>query len=206
MSPTVVILTKLPGCLPVKTRLEPLLGRPGAQRAYRDMLSSTLEIARCFDPVPTIAFSPPDARPQEALALAPPVRWLPVEGEEGGICLERAIAAVYRGSSILALGGDVPDLPIALVEQTLLGLEEHDAMFIPTDDGGFSALALRRPVKALASGFRFGGDNSLDSLRGYLRSRRLRVGTSAPWPDVDTPEQFQAWQRRRIQKQRKIIK
>ena len=66
MSATVVVLTKLPGRLPVKTRLVPLLGEQGAARFYIEMLEATIRLARTLDPDPVLAYSPPDADPRAA--------------------------------------------------------------------------------------------------------------------------------------------
>ena len=41
---TVVLLTKLPGLMPVKTRLVPLLGEEGAREAYVEMLERSVAI------------------------------------------------------------------------------------------------------------------------------------------------------------------
>jgi len=193
---TVVILTKLPGLLPVKTRLRPRLGAEGARRFYVEALRATVALARAFDPEPGLWYSPADAaEPEAALPGFSPLH--PVPGEDGATCLENALAAAFRGRPLLALGGDAPDLPAARVEAALCALDDHDAAFVPTGDGGFSCLALRRPVPGLAAGFRFGGADALTSLAAFLEARGLSAVETEPWPDVDTPEDYDAYLRRR---------
>jgi len=193
---TVVILTKLPGLLPVKSRLRPRLGEEGARRFYVEALRATVALARAFDPEPGLFYSPADASdPQAALPGFANLR--PVPGEDGAACLENALAAAFQGRPLVALGGDAPDLPAALVEAALRALADHDAAFVPTGDGGFSCLALRRPVSGLAGGFRFGGADALGSLAAFLAARGLSVAGTEPWPDVDTPEDYDAYLRRR---------
>jgi len=196
---TVVILTKLPGHLPVKTRLVGLLGEQGARQAYVAMLEETVSLARRIDPDPGLAYSPPDADPEGALPSLSGCRFCPVQGDDGAACLENALADAYVGYPLIALGGDAPDLP---VERLRAGVEAcsggtADAVLVPTPDGGFSSLALRRPVEGLARGFRYGGDDSLTSLCTFFEQRGLRVELTEPWPDVDTPDDYEAYLRRR---------
>jgi len=191
MQATVVVLTKLPDHLPVKTRLWPVLGEEGARRLYLEMLRETLVRARRVDPVPTVAYSPPDVDPGLDLGEC---RFLPVAGEDGAQCLENALAASFCGRPLVVLGGDAPDLPDDRIDGVVAGLSGgRDAVFVPTGDGGFSCLGLRRPVAGLASGFRYGGDDALASLEAFLTDRGLSVARLEGWPDVDTPADLDAY-------------
>jgi len=190
MSCTIVILTKLPGHLPVKTRLWPALGEAAATALYRRMLAETAALARRFDPEPTVAYSPPGARPD--LPEMGRCRFLPAEGEGGAACLESALRRAYRGEPLLALGGDAPDLPPDRIEAALSALEAFDAALVPTPDGGFSLLALRRPVEGLKEAFRYGGPDALSSLVRWLLGRGLSVAQLEPWRDIDEPEDLPA--------------
>ena len=196
MQATVVILTKLPGHLPVKTRLWPVLGEAGAREFYVEMLHASVALARAFDTEPTLAFSPAGADARAALPGLDRCRFLPVEGNDGAMCLEHALFAAYRGRPLVALGGDAPDLPQARVEEALRALERVDAAFVPTFDGGFSCLALRRPHAGLARGFRYGSGDSLSSLETWFLSQELSSERLDPWPDVDTPEDLEAYRLR----------
>ena len=144
MRATVVILTKLPGHLPVKTRLVPLLGEDGARDLYLEMLRQTVALARHVAPRPVLAYSPPDATPD--LPGVDGCELRPVEGDDGAVCLENALRNAYEGAPLVALGGDAPDLPPDRLDEVVAALEEHDAVFVPTGEGGFSCLGLRRPV------------------------------------------------------------
>ncbi len=197
MQPRVVILTKLPGAMPVKTRLAAQLGAVEAERAYERMLACTLELALALDPAPMLAFSPPDGDPHARLRLPPRVRPVPVEGGDGAICLERALDHAADGRPLVALGGDAPDLPAALVRSAIERLADVDVAFVPTGDGGFSCMVTRGPVAGLAEGLQFGDGNALEQLERFLASRGLQTARTAPWPDVDTPAQYAAWRSRR---------
>jgi len=193
---TVVVLSKVPGAAPVKTRLVPLLGEAGAREASLEMLRATLELARRFDALPTVAYSPPDADPRAGFPGLGPCRFEPMEGSGGAACLEEALARAFRGLPLVALGGDAPDLPQARVAAARDALEVHGAALVPTGDGGFSCLALRRPVPGLARALRFGTADALGSLTTFLESRGLRPLHLEAWPDVDTPEDLERLRQR----------
>jgi hypothetical protein len=193
---TVIVLSKVPGAAPVKTRLVPALGEAGARALFVEMMRATLDLARRFDPLPTVAFSPPDADPARGLPGLGPCRFEPTRGADGARCLEDALQRAFRGTPLVALGGDAPDLPVERVEAALAALSHRGAALVPTGDGGFSCLALARPVPGLAAGFRYGAADAFSSLTAFLADRGLRPVTLESWPDVDTPEDLEAWRRR----------
>lgn len=196
MRTTVVILTKLPGLLPVKTRLWPVLGEAGARDFYVGMVRDTVDLVRTLGPRPVLAYSPPDGDPRAAFPGIGECAFLPVHGANGAACLEEALAAADEGVPLVALGGDAPDLPAARLLEVAAALDRHDAAFVPTGDGGFSCLGLRRPVAGLAGAFRYGGDDALAALEAFLATRGLTSVRLAPWPDVDTPEDLAAYRAR----------
>ena len=196
MRATVVILTKLPGHLPVKTRLAPLLGERGAIEFHLEALRRTIELARRFDDRPTLATSPFDADPAAALPGMPDCRLAPVVGGDGAACLENALAAAHAGLPLVALGADAPDLPPERIEKALALLRRYDAAMVPTRDGGFSCLALRAPAPGLAEGFGYGDADAFASLCRWFDRRGLSVAELEPWDDVDTPADYEAYVRR----------
>lgn len=196
MTCTVVILVKVPGHLPVKTRLAATMGEDAARAVFAEMLEHSVALARQFDPTPTLAFSPPEADGASLLGPFADVHYLPVPGADGAACLEAALQLAYVGLPLIALGGDAPDLPAERLSEALVCLAESDAVFVPSGDGGFSALVLPRPMPGLAAGFRFGAGDALGSLLAYCESLGLRTHCTEPWPDVDTPADLAAWRYR----------
>lgn len=196
MRATIVVLTKVPGAAPVKTRLVPALGERGACEIYLSMTRATLELARHFDALPTVAYSPPESDPHAGLPGIGPCRFVPTPGADGAECLERALAEAFRGEPLVALGGDAPDLPQDRVRAAIEAASACGSALVPTGDGGFSCLALARPVAGLAGGFRFGGAGALVSLTAFLRARGIAPALLDPWPDVDTPADLRAWRER----------
>jgi len=193
---TVVVLTKLPGHLPVKTRLVPLLGEAGAVEFHRSALRRTVELARRFDPEPTIATSPFDVDPATILQGYEDCRLMPVEGADGATCLEHALDLADEGLPLVALGADAPDLPAVRIEQGLASLDRCEAAVVPTSDGGFSCLVLRTPAQGLATAFGYGADDACTALCRWFERRGDTIALLEPWDDVDTPEQYLDYVRR----------
>lgn len=204
VSATVVVLTKLPGYLQVKTRLVPTLGEDGARRLYLEMLGATLALVGPFSRGrPIVAYSPAEAGSWEARAALPGIgpdacTLRPVRGRDAAVCLENALADAFadRGGPLLALGGDAPDLPRGRIEAALEALRSHDGVLVPTPDGGFSCLGLREPAPGLAAAFTYGGTDACSRLRAFFADRGLRAEVLEPWPDVDTPEDLAAYRKR----------
>lgn len=188
---TVVILTKVPGAAPVKTRLHKALGADGAERLFLDMLAATAALARRFDVEPIVAYSPPGAALDALRRALGRCRYMPLAASGGAACLEEALTRAYAGVPLVALGGDAPDLPAALLDEAIAAVHEHDLALVPTPDGGFSCLTLARPVQDLATAFEFGGGDACAKLIAFARARGLSVALLSPWPDVDTPEDLE---------------
>jgi len=193
---TVVILTKLPGHMPIKTRLHGLLGKQGAEEFYLESLARTIRTAHAFCERPLLATSPEDVDPSTVLLDLPACRMTAVPGDNGAVCLENALALADEGRPLVALGGDAPDIPGERIEEALAALQDHDVVFVPTPDGGFSCMVLRKHVQGLSQGLRYGGDDALVGLERWLADRGLLVTRVEPWPDVDTPEDYQALRNR----------
>jgi glycosyltransferase A (GT-A) superfamily protein (DUF2064 family) len=193
---TVVILTKLPGHMPVKSRLTPLLGEQGAIGFHLQALRDTLVLALRFDEEPMLATSPFDADPHPVLPDMPRCRMMPVAGEDGATCLENALALAHEGKPLVALGADAPDLPAQRIEKALDMLRRFDVAIVPTSDGGFSCLVTKEPLEGLAGAFEYGADGAYRSLCLWLDRRGLSTAQLDPWDDVDTPEDYEAYQAR----------
>ena len=198
MTPTLLVLTKVPGRMPVKTRLWAWLGEAHATRLYRAMLAETLQTLRTIG-TPTLAYSPPDCAPHDAFPEHLDCRFLPVGGDDAPACLDDALVRV-PDAPLLLLGGDAPDLPRARIVAALDAVDDRaDAAIVPSLDGGFVALAMRRPEPGLGAAFRFGGRRAAAEVVAALERRGRRVAVLAAWSDVDTPADVVAWRRRCVE-------
>jgi glycosyltransferase A (GT-A) superfamily protein (DUF2064 family) len=94
----------------------------------------------------------------------------------------------------MALGADSPGLPLAYLEAARAALKDADAVFGPSDDGGFYLLALGRlPVGALAN-LPWSQPETRARTEERLKSLGLTVAHVAPFFDVDVPADLERLQ------------
>jgi hypothetical protein len=90
-----------------------------------------------------------------------------------------------KGSkSVVIIGSDAPTLPPNYILQCYHGLWYHDAILGPTRDGGFYALASRRPIPSL-QGINWSNNTTCVEVFQRLISNDFCVNLGPSWYDVD---------------------
>jgi hypothetical protein len=191
MTALLIIFAKEPRPGQVKTRLSPPLSPEAAAQLYHCFIEDILdEMARVPEMGLAVAFSPPTAR-DFFRRLAPPETILfPQEGDDLG---ERMAQAFTRGFAagfgpILLRGGDVPDLPAAVVSEAAAVLTAGQAQVVmgPATDGGYHLVGLTEPQPGLFQGPAWSSSTVLTDTLSLARQLGLRVHLLPPWPDIDT--------------------
>ena len=180
---TVAVIAKQ--CLPgrVKTRLSPPLTPEDAAGLAQLSLSRTLETVRLLparnrllvmDGIPT-------AEDAEQFDVVPQAA--------GG--LDERLAAICDSVSgpLLIIGMDTPQFSVShvapLLDDWCTGAASHDAWLGPASDGGFWALALRRPNGALIRGVPMSTDTTGIRQHARLSSAGLNIGILPELRDMD---------------------
>ncbi len=194
----IIVFTKpaLPG--QVKTRLVPCFTPDEAAEFH---LAATADVVTIAEDVAGenvelhVAGDEDDAA--ELRALYPDRR---VRLQKGDGLGERLIAAFddafRRGfRRALIVGSDHPTLPPEFLAEVLSRLEEGDAAFGPSRDGGYYAVAARREswpaARALFDDIPWSTAEVLSATRRRARDAGLRVAFARDWYDVDRPEDLQ---------------
>jgi hypothetical protein len=179
------VFAKPPRAGDAKTRLAPAVGAEGAAALARAFITDTwATVTRLPWARPVLASTGPWP---EGLLPDPVEVWQQGEGDLGAR-LERIFR---RGLEVcpaaMALGADSPGLPLAYLEAAHAALANADAVFGPSDDGGFYLLALRQlPVGALAN-LPWSQPETRARTEERLRSLGLTVAHVEPFFDVDVP-------------------
>lgn len=215
--PIVALIAKAPQAGNVKTRLGPMLGEVEATRLWTASLRDTADVLAAVaaaERLQPIVVAPSVNEAAEIRRLLGH-RWTAVAERWpglGGAISTAFVEAVQRGSDrAIVVGGDNPDLPHRHVADALRALEHADAVIGPTLDGGYHLVALRwRPVPVLGGAIRrssrrraerlrrafmsvpMGGRSAAESTREALADAGWRSVDSAPWPDLDTPDDLAA--------------
>ena len=195
-APTVLLMLKAPVEGAVKTRLGQDIGPAAATRAYRALVAHQLRQVPPGWPI-RVCYTP-------AGALTTMREWLGDECEyaaqAGGDLGERLAAAAedhFRTSEnpLVIVGGDCPYLSGERLSESAAALESADAVIVPSVDGGYCLLALRRADADLFRAISWSTDAVLAQTRLRLRERGLT------WTELETTEDVDdaaSWQRARL--------
>ena len=189
--PAVAVMAKVPGEVPVKSRLHAALTPARATELYRCFLLDRLDaLAGVPDIALVIAFTPSGAAATMA-ALAPPgFRLLPQEGDTLDARLTRLFARLLEEghAGALAIDSDSPTLPMAYVAEAARTLAAGlaDVVVGPSDDGGYYLIGVRAPQPTLFDGVPWSSAQTRRATLERARALGLSVRLLPSWFDVDT--------------------
>lgn len=202
MRPRVVVLAKAPRMGRVKRRLARGIGEAQALRIYRACLAATLRrLSRDprWDCVLAVA-------PDRALTGWPrhcqtrPWQTQPQGRGDLGERMLRGLAGGpggrRRGPAVL-VGSDIPEITAAAVARALARLRRADAVFGPSEDGGYWLIGFRRPPRRtdLLAGVRWSSPQALADSRERLERAGLTTALADPLADLDDRDSLRRWQR-----------
>lgn len=189
---TFQVFAKAPVPGGVKTRLVPALSPVDAARLYVRLLERTiagLEGARralpesmlelwCWPTVedPTLA----------ALAAHHGLELRVQQGPDLGTRMRHALGEAMPGIGIL-VGSDCAALDASFVLGAVEALLASEAVFAPTQDGGYALVGCRRRVPDCFGGIRWSTASVMAATRERLRACGTRWTELAPTWDVDEP-------------------
>lgn len=153
----IVIIAKAPQPGYAKTRLIPALGSQGAADLAQRLLEHTVKVALDAGVGPVELCVTPAVQDPAWQAFTPlacgemrdALHWSDQgEGDLGVRMARVAMRVIERGESVLLIGTDCPELGIAELRQAAHALHRPvnsvDATLIPTADGGYALLGLKR--------------------------------------------------------------
>lgn len=171
----------------VKTRLAASIGAEAAARVHRACLETLLGrfagiAGRCV-----LAFTPFERRAEFANVAGEQWALEPQESGDLGRRITRHFALAFAGGAapVVLIGSDSPTLPAALVLEAFDRLTTGaDAVFGPTDDGGYYLVGLSRPMFELFEGIAWGTSDVWPQT--IERAAGCRYDVLARWYDIDT--------------------
>ena len=148
----IVIMAKAPVAGFAKTRLIPALGAEGAAELAKKMLLHTVRTALAAQlGIVEICATPDPTDPAwQNLDLPINITWSAQGDGDLGERMTRAAARTTRGGeAILLIGTDCPAIDVFTLHEATRALQDYDASLLPTHDGGYALLALKRFDKQL---------------------------------------------------------
>jgi rSAM/selenodomain-associated transferase 1 len=190
MSNVLVVFAKAPIEGQVKTRLCPPLTPAQAAKLATCFLLDTVERACTFPETQVyIAFTPAESENVFRALLPFPVHYLPQRGDSLGERELNIFIDLQQGgaSRIVLIGSDIPTLPLAHIQEAFTLLEDAlcDAVFNPTDDGGYCLIGMREPHSVLFEGIAWSTSTVMAETLARARKHSLTVELAPAWYDVD---------------------
>lgn len=193
-----IVYARVPELGKVKTRLAAQIGDIAALAAYRSLLLNVLNRMAGLDDIDKelcitgadIASECSQLSSKFGFSLA-----AQAQGDLGQRMCETLRQALSRHSKVLLIGSDCPLLDESHIRWAMAALEQHDAVFVPVEDGGYSLIGLRRLIPELFEGIRWSTDSVMQESRRKLRELGASWLESEQLWDVDEPEDWVRWSR-----------
>lgn len=182
------VMAKAPVAGLAKTRLAPALGAEGAARLAARFLQHTLQQALASQLGPVHLFAAPHAEHPGFDAVDPRVhRHAQVDGDLGLRMLEVFRQLHGQAAGVLLMGTDAPGLDAAALQASAAALATHDAVAVPTRDGGYVLIGLHQPSPALFEAMPWSTPAVMALTRRRALDAGLRLAEMPALVDIDEP-------------------
>ena len=190
---TVIVFAKAPQAGFAKTRLIPALGEKGAAQLAEHLLAWSIDqackahigpVELCCTPDATHAAFERMKHLQRSYGLR-----LTVQGDgDLGQRMARALRRVLLAQrAAILIGTDAPGLDAAYLRSARAGLADHDAVFGPATDGGYTLVGLKQPADELFQGINWSTPQVMAQTRQRLTQLGLHGRELPALSDIDEP-------------------
>ncbi len=183
--PLLIVMVKEPRPGRVKTRLARGIGRVPATWWFRHQTRALLRGLR--DPRWQLALAvSPDREGMDSRVWPRDLPRLPQGSGDLGARMARLLGLAHGARAVLIIGSDIPGLTPAHIARALAALAGQDAVFGPSEDGGYWLIGLSpaRPApRDFLKGVRWSGPHALADSITTLPTRRVVM--TEPMCDVD---------------------
>jgi rSAM/selenodomain-associated transferase 1 len=196
-----VIFAKAPIPGGVKTRLCPPLTPDEAATLHGSFVLDTLERTKAacstfrLPAVRLLACAPSSTHVFfRIMAERHGVLLLDQQGKDLGERMHRAFVDCFAQgfARVVLVGTDVPSLPLIHYQQAFGGLETHDLVLGPAQDGGYYLIGLTRPAADLFQDIPWSSEQVLAATQDRADRAALRTTLLPAWRDIDTIDDLRA--------------
>ena len=191
----ICVFAKPPRPGTVKTRLTSVLGDEGAAALARAFLLDTWStVTRVSGVDVVLAATEVDAPEWPSLDVAEV--WPQGAGTLGDR-LERVLRrALHAHPFAIAIGTDIPGLPLSRLDDACEALRTADAVLGPADDGGFYLIGVSTCPHGLLDTVPWSASDTCARALERFGHHHLTTTVIDPWFDVDEPADLDALRRR----------
>lgn len=194
-APRVAVFAKAPVPGTVKTRLAGLLGEQGACELHAQLVRRALAAAVQAHPASIELWCTP-ALDHPFFAECARSYGCALREQEGADLGERMANAfeASQGAPLVLIGTDCPALEARHILAAAAALGDHDAVFVPAEDGGYVLAGLARPAPAIFARIAWGTPVVMRQTRERLAEAGLRWRELETLWDVDRPDDYRRLQ------------
>lgn len=186
-----IVFAKAPLAGLAKTRLIPALGAAGAAALAERLLEHAVAAGMTAGLADVELCVAPDASHPAFARLAvqyPGLRLGEQANGDLGTRMHRALARRLAGCPrVLLIGTDAPALDATVLRAAAQALANHDAVFVPSLDGGYALVGLSRPQSSLFTGMAWSTPVVMAETRDRARQAGLRWAELPAVADIDEP-------------------
>lgn len=190
-----MVFAKAPQPGTVKTRLAPLLGAEGAATLHARLVEHTLATACASGLNPLELHCAPDCADPflSRCAANGGATLVPQSGGDLGERMRNAfVRALAVAPRVILIGTDCPALTARHLHAARDALvADNDAVFVPTEDGGYALIGLARCDDRLFADIEWGEATVMTATRARLAAMGWRWHELATLWDVDRPADYQ---------------
>jgi rSAM/selenodomain-associated transferase 1 len=179
----------------VKTRLAAVLGDDGAAELARAFLLDTWNTATRVSEL-DVVLAATEVEAPEWRSLHAGQIWPQGSGTLGDR-LERVLRRALEAHPFaIAIGTDIPGLPLSRLDEARDALRTADAVIGPADDGGFYLIGVSTCPHSLLDTVPWSASDTCARTLERLGQHDLTTTVIAPWFDVDVPADLDTLRRR----------
>lgn len=185
-----ILFAKEPVPGKVKTRLQPRLNPIQAASLYMALVRDTIHTIHRADGFELMIACAPDSAADVFSNFFPGVPILAQGPGNLGQKMNNVISKVAKESpeGLLIVGGDHPGLSTEDLTNLGQGLSESLVCLLPTEDGGYAGLALKKPFPELFGNIPWSTEKVLSISLGICKDHGISTRVLNPIYDVDRPE------------------
>lgn len=191
-----IIFTKAPRIGMVKTRLAQAIGPEEAASAYKELLT---EIGKRLASISsaTVWYSPADAEMELRPFFPAHWRFRAQAGKNLGDRMRNAFADAFAegAAKVVIIGSDCPYLLTKDIREAWNELDQKEVVFGPAEDGGYWLVGAKVVHPRLFEEIDWGTETVLQESLRRARELSLRIGLLRILSDIDTAEDWSAYQR-----------
>ena len=193
----VLVFVRAPEKGKVKTRLSKILGNGIVLGLYQSFVADIIATLQTGRYTFRICYHPPDAGDKVADWIGRKYVLVPQRGNHIGQRMANAFRKTFADGfeHVLLIGTDLPDLPVAVIDEAFESLEKNGAVIGPALDGGYYLIGFQSNtfLPAVFERIPWGTQQVFERTIEIFEKNHLQVYRLPKWRDIDLYEDLKCF-------------